>query len=57
MLRNDFDRDFDRKFNSTFKSAKRGMVGIGIMGLILNLVFWLGLIAGGLWLLKHFGIF
>lgn len=57
MFRNDFDKDFNREFNRNFKSAKRSVVGFGIMGLIFNLVFWLGLIAGGLWLLKHFGVF
>lgn len=30
---------------------------IGAISVILNLVFWLGLIAGLLWLLKYFGIF
>jgi hypothetical protein len=52
-----FRDNFDRNFNQEFKSMKKGMVGFGFIALVLNLVFWLGLIAGGLWLLKHFGVF
>ena len=29
----------------------------GLMGVVFNLVFWLGLIAGILWLLKYFKVF
>jgi hypothetical protein len=29
---------------------------VAVVGIILNLVFWLGLAAGILWLLKHFGV-
>lgn len=38
---------------------KREMRGFGLMAvvvLVLNLVFWLGLIAGGLYLLRAFGV-
>ncbi|NLD46291.1 MAG: hypothetical protein GX660_03705 [Clostridiaceae bacterium] len=48
--------DFDRDFNNQFKQAKRSMVGIGVVGVILKLVFWLGLIAGALYLLYYFGV-
>lgn len=48
MFQNNFDREF--------KSAKRGIIGLGFLGLILNLIFWLGLIGGGIWLLRYFGI-
>lgn len=29
---------------------------VGVITVILNLAFWIGLIAGILWLLKYFGI-
>lgn len=48
-----FNNDFDREF----KSAKRGMIGLSILAIVLNLIFWLGLIGGGIWLLKYFGVF
>ena len=40
---------------SMFK--KRNFIIAGVLSLILNLTFWLGLIAGILWLLKYFGVF
>lgn len=36
---------------------KRNFIMVGVLSLILNLIFWLGLIAGILWLLKYFGVF
>lgn len=37
---------------------KIGAAGIGLafISLILNLLFWLGLIFGGLWAADHFGV-
>ncbi len=35
---------------------KRNVIVAGILSLVLNLAFWLGLIAGVLWLLKYFGV-
>ena len=40
---------------SMFK--KRNFIMVGVLSLVLNLTFWLGLIAGILWLLKYFGVF
>lgn len=44
-----------------FNRQKRSMIGssifLGIINLILKLAFWLGLFAGGIWILKYFGIF
>lgn len=48
--------DFDRDFNKQFKSVKRTAIGGMFLGIILNLVFWGGLIFFALWCLKHFGI-
>lgn len=30
--------------------------GFAILSIVLNLAFWLALIAGALWLCKHFGV-
>jgi hypothetical protein len=43
---------FDREFNS----ARKSVIGTMIFGVILNLVFWIGLIYGAFWTLNHFGI-
>lgn len=38
----------------------RGLIGLGIAGIVLGVVFWGSLICGGiyfaLWALKHFGV-
>jgi len=39
---------FDEDFNHKVKKMKRNMVVFGIIGIFFNLVFWLGLIGGGL---------
>jgi hypothetical protein len=44
--------NFDREFNG----MKKTMVGTMVFGVILNLVFWVGLIYGAFWTLNHFGI-
>lgn len=36
---------------------KKNLFLVGLMGVVFNLVFWLGLIAGILWLLKYFKVF
>ena len=36
---------------------KKDLFLAGLMGDVFNLVFWLGLIAGILWLLKYFKVF
>ena len=46
---NDFDK-FDRKFSRRFGF-------MAIIGIILNLAFWLGLIFGAIWIVKYFKIF
>lgn len=40
------------------EAMKFGMTGLAlvIFSLVLNLIFWLGLIFGGLWALNHFGV-
>ncbi|WP_268894500.1 hypothetical protein [Chengkuizengella marina] len=39
--------------------GKKTFLGFGVLAvlnIILGLAFWLGLIAGGIWLIKYFGI-
>ena len=36
---------------------KKDLFLAGLMGVVFNLVFWLGLISGILWLLKYFKVF
>ena len=36
---------------------KKDLFLAALMGVVFNLVFWLGLIAGILWLLKYFKVF
>lgn len=44
--------NFDRQFNKT----KRSMGGLLIFSTLMRLTFWLGLIGGGLYLLRYFEI-
>ena len=52
IIMNKWDNSFDREFRSMKKSA----VGLGFLGIAFSLVFWLGMLAGGLFLLRYFGI-
>jgi hypothetical protein len=48
--------NIDDDFNKNFKKVRKGMFGLFGFGLIINLLFWIGLVAGILFLLKKFNI-
>ena len=41
---------------NNFGKARKSVIGTMIFSVILNLVFWIGLIYGAFWVLNHFGI-
>ena len=51
-----FNDDFFKDFDRSAKKGVAGFAGLGCLAVILNLLFWLALIAGALFLLTHFGV-